>query len=79
MFADSENSNCGNMFKTNCKSLPKCGRKRKYIPSVTSALIVGAILGVIQAFLLIFTAKFSILLMTGGKPVSNFFFSVYTL
>ncbi|XP_078164876.1 protein DETOXIFICATION 42-like [Carex rostrata] len=65
---DSENSNCGSAFRTNYESLPKCARKRKYIPSVTSALIVGAILGIIQAILLILTAKYSILLMTGGRP-----------
>lgn len=76
MFSDSENSNCGSAFRTNYESLPKCARKRKYIPSVTSALIVGAILGIIQAILLILTAKYSILLMTGGRPVSNHFLSL---
>lgn len=32
--------------------------KRKYIPSVTSALIVGSFLGLVQAVFLIFSAKF---------------------
>ncbi|KAF3336402.1 MATE efflux family protein 1-like protein [Carex littledalei] len=65
---DSENKIFGNVLRTNYESLPKCAGKRKFIPSVTSALIVGAVLGLIQAFFLILTAKYSILLMTGGKP-----------
>ncbi|KAJ3702877.1 hypothetical protein LUZ61_006582 [Rhynchospora tenuis] len=67
--SDSENSGCANACKaTESENPQKSAKRKKFIPSVTSALIVGAILGIIQAILLIATAKFCILLMTGGKP-----------
>ncbi|KAJ1686942.1 hypothetical protein LUZ63_018332 [Rhynchospora breviuscula] len=66
---DFEKTNCGNISMTNeCENPSKIQTKRKYIPSVSSALVVGAILGVIQAILLICGAKFFIRIMTGGKP-----------
>ncbi|KAJ3702876.1 hypothetical protein LUZ61_006581 [Rhynchospora tenuis] len=66
---DLKKSNCGNISMTNeCENPSKFQTKRKYIPSVSSALAVGAILGVIQAILLICGAKFFIRIMTGGKP-----------
>jgi len=54
-----------------CTNLFKSGRKRKYIPSVSSALIVGALLGFLQAILLTFGAKFLLNIM-GVKSVSIF-------
>lgn len=45
------------------------GNKKKYIPSVTSALIVGGVLGLFQAIFLIFAAKLALRIM-GVKPVS---------
>ncbi|KQK22870.1 protein DETOXIFICATION 42 [Brachypodium distachyon] len=42
---------------TECTDLSNQGCKRKYIPSVTSALIVGSFLGLVQAVFLIFSAK----------------------
>ncbi|KAJ4820107.1 Protein DETOXIFICATION [Rhynchospora pubera] len=62
-------ADCANACKeTESEKPQKSAKRKKFIPSVTSALIVGAILGIIQAILLIATAKFCILLMTGGKP-----------
>ncbi|KAJ1686964.1 hypothetical protein LUZ63_018354 [Rhynchospora breviuscula] len=67
--AYSENSDCANACKeTESETPQKSAKRKKFIPSVTSALIVGAILGIIQAILLISTANFCVLLMTGGKP-----------
>jgi hypothetical protein len=54
---------------TECTDPPDQGYKRKYIPSVTSALIVGSILGLLQAIFLIFSAKFVLSIM-GVKSVS---------
>ncbi|CAM0872017.1 unnamed protein product [Alopecurus aequalis] len=49
---------CANScIPTECTDLSDQVRKRKYIPSVTSALIVGSFLGVVQAVFLIFSAK----------------------
>ncbi|KAL6645136.1 hypothetical protein ACP70R_016744 [Stipagrostis hirtigluma subsp. patula] len=48
---------------TECTDLSNQGCKRKYIPSVTSALIVGSILGLLQAIFLIFSAKFVLSIM----------------
>lgn len=45
-------------------------RKRKYIPSVSSALIVGAVLGLLQAITLAYSAKL-VLNVMGVKSVSN--------
>ncbi|KAJ3673007.1 hypothetical protein LUZ60_006381 [Juncus effusus] len=55
----------GNMFRTTDKP------KRKYIPSVSSALLVGGFLGLIQAITLIFSAKFVLSLMgvKSGSPM----------
>ncbi|XP_020590761.1 protein DETOXIFICATION 42-like isoform X1 [Phalaenopsis equestris] len=45
--------------------------KRKFVPSVSTALVVGAVLGILQAILLIATAKFVLHLMgvKGGSPM----------
>ena len=53
---------------TECTDLSNHGSK-KYIPSVTSALIVGSILGLLQAIFLVFSAKFVLSIM-GVKSVS---------
>jgi hypothetical protein len=50
------------------------GYKKKYIPSVTSALIVGSILGLLQTIFLVFSAKFVLSIM-GVKSVSFLVFS----
>lgn len=54
---------------TECTDLPNQGCKKRYIPSVTSALIVGSILGLLQAVFLVFSAKFVLNIM-GVKSVS---------
>ncbi|KAK3150882.1 hypothetical protein QOZ80_3AG0238950 [Eleusine coracana subsp. coracana] len=56
-----------------CTDLSDNGYKRKYIPSVTSALIVGSILGLLQAIFLIFSAKFvlSIMGVKSGSPMQG--------
>ena len=54
---------------TECTDLSNHGSKKKYIPSVTSALIVGSILGLLQAIFLVFSAKFVLSIM-GVKSVS---------
>lgn len=66
--ADSENagSSSTSHVAAACK---RYGKKKKYIPSVTSALIVGGVLGVFQAIFLIFSAKLMLRIM-GVKPVS---------
>nr|AHA98251.1 MATE1 [Triticum aestivum] len=49
---------CANScIPTECADLSNQGCKRRYIPSVTSALIVGSFLGLVQAVFLIFSAK----------------------
>jgi putative MATE family efflux protein len=49
---------CANScIPTECTDLSNQVCKRKYIPSVTSALIVGSFLGLVQAVFLIFSAK----------------------
>ncbi|KAG0494817.1 hypothetical protein HPP92_005811 [Vanilla planifolia] len=52
-------------------SLSRTGQKRKCIPSVSTALVVGAFLGVLQALLLIITAKFDLNIMgvKSGSPM----------
>lgn len=42
----------------NCTDLSTARKKRKFVPSVSTALVVGAVLGILQAILLIVTAKF---------------------
>nr|AKU37074.1 aluminium-activated citrate transporter [Hordeum vulgare] len=50
---------CANScIPTECTDLSNQGCKKRYIPSVTSALIVGSFLGLVQAVFLIFSAKF---------------------
>ncbi|TVU47910.1 hypothetical protein EJB05_07526, partial [Eragrostis curvula] len=58
---------------TECRDLSDHGYKRKYIPSVTSALIVGSILGLLQAVFLTFSAKFvlSIMGVKSGSPMQG--------
>uniref|UniRef100_A0A0D9VR99 Protein DETOXIFICATION n=1 Tax=Leersia perrieri TaxID=77586 RepID=A0A0D9VR99_9ORYZ len=48
---------------TECTELSDQGCKRKYIPSVTSALVVGSFLGILQAVFLVFSAKFVLNIM----------------
>lgn len=49
---------CANScIPTECADPSNQGCKRRYIPSVTSALIVGSFLGLVQAVFLIFSAK----------------------
>uniref|UniRef100_A0A0E0CX98 Protein DETOXIFICATION n=1 Tax=Oryza meridionalis TaxID=40149 RepID=A0A0E0CX98_9ORYZ len=48
---------------TECTNPSDQGCKRKYIPSVTSALIVGSFLGLLQAVFLVFSAKFVLNIM----------------
>ncbi|CAN6301766.1 unnamed protein product [Urochloa humidicola] len=57
---------------TECTDLSNQGKK-KYIPSVTSALIVGSILGLLQAIFLVFSAKFvlSIMGVKSGSPMQG--------
>jgi len=57
---------------TECTDLSNHGSK-KYIPSVTSAIIVGSILGLLQAIFLIFSAKFvlSIMGVKSGSPMQG--------
>lgn len=57
---------------TECTDLSNHGSK-KYIPSVTSALIVGSILGLLQAIFLVFSAKFvlSIMGVKSGSPMQG--------
>jgi hypothetical protein len=52
--------------------------KRKYIPSVTSALIVGSFLGLVQAVFLIFSAKVVLGIM-GVKHVGAGTFFVFSI
>ena len=54
---------------TECTDLSNQRCKKRYIPSVTSALIVGSILGLLQAVFLVFSAKFVLSIM-GVKSVS---------
>lgn len=55
--------------KSTCKT--KLGHERKHIPSVSSALVIGGILGILQALILVFGA-IPILNFMGVKPVSIF-------
>jgi len=57
---------------TECTDLSNHGSK-KYIPSVTSAIIVGSILGLLQAIFLVFSAKFvlSIMGVKSGSPMQG--------
>lgn len=53
-----DNAECVNScIPTKCTDLSNHGCKRKYIPSVTSALIVGTFLGLLQAVFLVFSSK----------------------
>ncbi|KAK1259282.1 MATE efflux family protein 1 [Acorus gramineus] len=62
---DSDSTRCNPSFCSGRAS------KRKHIPSVTSALIVGGVLGVLQAILLIFEAKpiLHIMGVKSGSPM----------
>ncbi|KAJ0961179.1 hypothetical protein J5N97_000863 [Dioscorea zingiberensis] len=59
--------------KTGCYSSCMFGvdRKRRYIPSVSSALIIGSVLGLLQAMFLIFAAKviLGIMGVKSGSPM----------
>ncbi|PKA58232.1 MATE efflux family protein 1 [Apostasia shenzhenica] len=56
---------------SNCLNLSTTGHRRKSIPSVSTALVVGAVLGILQAILLIVTAKsvLSIMGVKSGSPM----------
>ncbi|CAL4929818.1 unnamed protein product [Urochloa decumbens] len=58
---------------TECADPSNHGSKKKYIPSVTSALIVGSILGLLQSIFLAFSAKFvlSIMGVKSGSPMQG--------
>ncbi|KAK1282606.1 MATE efflux family protein 1 [Acorus calamus] len=64
---------CSDSDSTRCNPSFCSGRtsKRKHIPSVTSALIVGGVLGILQAILLIFGAKpiLHIMGVKSGSPM----------
>ncbi|OAY68220.1 Protein DETOXIFICATION 42, partial [Ananas comosus] len=72
-FSDSERTSCGNAFylATECVNVSRYGCKRKYIPSVSSALIVGGVLGLLQAIFLICAAKLVLNIMgvKHGSPM----------
>lgn len=53
-----------------CGTSPVGGRRRQFIPSVSSALVVGAVLGLLQALLLGLAAK-PFLRIMGVKPVRS--------
>ncbi|PKU70054.1 MATE efflux family protein 1 [Dendrobium catenatum] len=63
-------SNLSNIANT-CTNLSTTGKKRKFIPSVSTALFVGVVLGMLQAILLIVTAKFVLHVMgvKRGSPM----------
>ncbi|XP_074557784.1 protein DETOXIFICATION 42-like [Curcuma longa] len=64
---DSKNKGCTSAFvPTLCRS----GGKRRYIPSISSALIVGLVVGLLQTVFLIFSAKWMLRIM-GVKPGSS--------
>ncbi|CAD6210210.1 unnamed protein product [Miscanthus lutarioriparius] len=58
---------------TECTDLSNQRCKKRYIPSVTSALIVGSILGLLQAVFLVFSAKFVLNIMgvKSGSPMQK--------
>ncbi|KAK1259275.1 MATE efflux family protein 1 [Acorus gramineus] len=64
---------CSDSNSTRCNPSFCSGRtsKRKHIPSVTSALIVGGVLGILQAILLIFGARpiLHIMGVKSGSPM----------
>nr|CAD1837682.1 unnamed protein product [Ananas comosus var. bracteatus] len=67
-------TNCGaSCLAAECTNLSRYGCKRKYIPSVSSALIVGGVLGLLQTVFLIFAAKLvlSIMGVKSGSPMLN--------
>ncbi|XP_042373336.1 protein DETOXIFICATION 42-like [Zingiber officinale] len=67
--ADSENAGSSSASHAAASACKRYGKKKKYIPSVTSALIVGGVLGLFQAIFLIFAAKLVLRIM-GVKPGS---------
>jgi putative MATE family efflux protein len=74
MFPGPDMAACVNScIPTECTDLSNHGSKKKYIPSVTSALIVGSILGLLQAIFLVFSAKFvlSIMGVKSGSPMQG--------
>jgi len=50
-------------IRTTCTNLFVFERNRRYIPSVSSALVVGSVLGLLQAILLFFAAKVALRIM----------------
>ncbi|XP_072992803.1 protein DETOXIFICATION 42 [Typha latifolia] len=70
--SDSKKTGCEASYLANeCRNVSIYGCKRKYIPSVSSALIVGGILGILQMIFLIFAAKLvlSIMGVKSGSPM----------
>lgn len=71
LLSDSEKTGCySSCFSSKCTNPFGTGRERRYIPSVSSALVVGGVLGLIQAIFLILAAKLVLNIM-GVKSVSN--------
>lgn len=58
---------------TSYDKMANLDNKRRHIPSASSALVIGSILGIVQTLFLIFSAK-PILNYMGVKPVSSVFF-----
>ncbi|KAL2535802.1 MATE efflux family protein 1 [Forsythia ovata] len=54
---DSDETMCKTESVSNSFEVEKIEREKKHIPSASSALIIGSILGLVQAAFLIFTAK----------------------
>ncbi|XP_072982951.1 protein DETOXIFICATION 42-like [Typha latifolia] len=70
--SESKNTGCNTSYLvTECTNLPRREFKKRYIPSVSSALIVGGVLGLLQAIFLIFAAKMVLQLMgvNSGSPM----------
>ncbi|KAH7665561.1 Multi antimicrobial extrusion protein [Dioscorea alata] len=69
---DSEKTGCySSCFSSKCTNSFGTGRERRYIPSVSSALVVGGVLGLIQAIFLILAAKLVLNIMgvKSGSPM----------
>lgn len=66
-----KNKEDGKVADAKMKKKKKKKAKMKYIPSVSSSMVVGLFLGILQTMLLIFSAKY-ILNIMGVKSVSSF-------
>jgi len=61
----------GNTFSRNVDKRDALGRGKAYIPSASSGIVIGGVLGVLQTLFLIFTAK-PMLNYMGVDSVSTF-------